>query len=87
MSNIAEKEEKQQHENEEISIYNPTSIIKFIQNNIIQLLLLGLVFVVIYIVDRITNFNNVLIDIQNQQMMKEQMKIMKKNKFKQKVKK
>jgi len=82
MSNIVEKEIKQLNEDEEISIYNPTSFINFIQNNIIQLLLLVLVFVVIYVVDCITNFNNVIIAIQNQQMMKEQMKIMKKNKFK-----
>ena len=56
------------------------SIMNFIQNNIIQFLLLGLVFFIIYIVDRVTHLNNLLAAAQQQQMIKEQMKQMKKGK-------
>ena len=55
------------------------SVFYFVQNNIIQLLLFGLVFVVIYAVDRVTHFNNILAAMQQQQMMKEQIKQMKKS--------
>jgi hypothetical protein len=63
---------------EEFSIFNFNSVINFVQNNIIQLLLFGLVFVVIYLVDRVTHYNNILAAIQQQKIMKEQMKQMKK---------
>ena len=56
------------------------SITEFIQNNIIQILLLGLVFVIVYVVDRLTHFNNLIAAAQQQQMMKEHMKQMKKGK-------
>ena len=66
-------------ENEdEFSIFNLNSVINFIQNNIIKILLLGLVFFIIYIVDRVTNLNNMIAAVQQQQMMKEQIKQMKK---------
>jgi hypothetical protein len=66
--------EQEKNMNDEFSIMN------FIQNNIIQFLLLGLVFFIIYIVDRVTHLNNLLAAAQQQQMIKEQMKQMKKGK-------
>ena len=74
MSDSHENEQKEKNDEEEFSILN------FIQNNVIQLLLLGLAFFIIYIVDRITHFNSIIIIMQQQQMMKEQMKQMKKGK-------
>jgi hypothetical protein len=56
------------------------SFIEFIQNNIIQILLLGLVFVIVYVVDRLTYINNLISVAQDQKMMKEHMKLMKKGK-------
>jgi hypothetical protein len=64
--------EQEKNMNDEFSIMN------FIQNNIIQFLLLGLVFFIIYIVDRVTHLNNLIVAAQQQQMIKEQMKQMKK---------
>lgn len=69
---MSDTTENAKNEDDEFSILN------FIQNNIIQLLLLGLVIIVIYVVDQITHFNNILISIQQQKMMKEQIKQMKK---------
>jgi len=74
MSDTTENNKYEKNEDDEFSIFN------FIQNNIIQLLLLGIVFFVIYAVDRITHFNNVLVAIQHEQMMKEQINFMKKGK-------
>lgn len=65
---------------QEKNIDDKFSIMNFIQNNIIQLLLLGLVFFIIYIVDRVTHLNNIIAAAQQQQMIKEQMKQMKKGK-------
>jgi len=62
---------------DELSIYNFKSIVHFIQNNIVQIILFILVFVVIYVVDRLTHFNTMLVAIQQQKIMKEQMKQMK----------
>jgi len=80
MSDSTEKEKKE----DEFSILNFNSIINFVQNNIIQLLLLMLVFIVIYVVDRITQFNNLLIAIQQEQMMRQQVRQIKKGKKKSK---
>ena len=43
-----------------LSIYYFNSTINYIKNNFIQLLLLGLVFFIIYIVDYISNINTML---------------------------
>jgi len=59
---------------DELSIYNFKSIIHFIQNNIVQIILFILVFVIIYLVDKVTHFNTMLVAIQQQQIMKDQMK-------------
>jgi hypothetical protein len=80
MSDTTENIQKEKNNDDEFSIFNLNSVINFIQNNIIQLLLLGIVFFVIYAVDRVTHFNNILVAMQQQQIMKEQMKQMKKGK-------
>jgi len=49
--------------NEEITSWNIQSIINFIKQNYIQLLLLLLVFFIIYIVDYIHNINNMLFNM------------------------
>jgi len=46
--------------NNDFSDWNIGSIVHFIKNNIIQLLLLILVFVIIYVVDHIANLNAML---------------------------
>jgi cell division protein FtsL len=56
------------------------SITDFLQNNIIQILLLGLVFLIIYAVDQVTHLNNLIAATQQQEMMKKHMKQMKKGK-------
>ena len=43
-----------------LSIYDFNSIINYIKNNFIQILLLGLVFFIIYTVDYISNINTML---------------------------
>jgi len=43
-----------------LSIYDFNSTINYIKNNFIKLLLLGLVFFIIYIVDYISNINTML---------------------------
>lgn len=73
-------EEQEKNTDYEFSIFNVNSVINFIQNNIIQLLLFGLVFFIIYIVDRVTHLNNIIAAAKQQQMMKEQLKQMKKSK-------
>jgi hypothetical protein len=65
---------------DEFSIFNLNSVIVFVKKNIIQILLFGLVFFIIYIVDRVTHLNNIITAAQQQQMMKEHMKQMKKGK-------
>lgn len=42
---------------EELSIWNFNSILNYIKQNFIQILLLFLVFVIIYIVDHLSNIN------------------------------
>ena len=44
----------------DLSIYDFNSIINYIKNNIIQILLLILVFFIIYAVDYISNINTIL---------------------------
>jgi dolichyl-phosphate-mannose--protein O-mannosyl transferase len=44
----------------DLSIYDFNSIINYIKNNIIQILLLILVFFIIYVVDYICNINTML---------------------------
>ena len=78
MSDTTENNKNEKNDDEEFSILNLNSVMNFIKNNIIQLLLLVFVFVIIYAVDRITHFNNILVAIQQQKIMKEQMKQMKK---------
>lgn len=46
--------------NNDFDSWNMEAIVHFIKNNIIQLLLLILVFVIIYVVDHITNLNAIL---------------------------
>lgn len=46
-----------EQDNDDLSIYNFNSIINYVKNNFIQILLLFVVIVIIYIVDRISNFN------------------------------
>jgi len=45
----------------DLSIYDFNSIINYINNNFIQILLLFLVFFIIYIVDYISNINTMMI--------------------------
>ena len=44
----------------ELSIYDFNSIINYIKNNFIQILLLLFVFLIIYTIDYISNINNML---------------------------
>lgn len=45
---------------EEVSNWNPETVFQFVKENILQFLLLLLVFVIIYVVDHITNLNAIL---------------------------
>ena len=71
---------------DDFSFYNINSLIDFVNNNITQLLLFLLVFVIIYIVDHISNFNTMLMVIQEQQSKNQQQKLLKKSKSKSKSK-
>jgi hypothetical protein len=66
---------------DDFSFYNIHSLIDFVKNNVTQILLLLLVFVIIYIVDHISNINTFLMAMQQQQ---EASKFMKKTKNKSK---
>jgi hypothetical protein len=44
----------------EVSNWTPEMVFQFVKENIVQLLLLLLVFVIIYVVDHITNINAML---------------------------
>lgn len=44
----------------DLSIYDFNSIINYIKNNFIQILLLLFVFLIIYIIDQISNINTML---------------------------
>jgi hypothetical protein len=46
--------------NDEVSNWTPETVFQFVKENILQLLLLLLVFVIIYAVDHITNINTML---------------------------
>jgi len=58
MNNIIE-------EDTEFNIYNFKSIINYLQENVIQILLIILVFFIIYIVDYISNVNAILMSQMN----------------------
>lgn len=45
---------------DEVSNWNPETVFQFVKENILQFLLLLLVFVIIYVVDHITNLNAIL---------------------------
>jgi hypothetical protein len=45
---------------DEVSNWTPEMVFQFVKENIVQLLLLLLVFVIIYVVDHITNINAML---------------------------
>jgi len=55
----------------EFSEFSEFSFIDFFKKNVYQLLLLLLAFFIIYVVDRITFFNNMFIHIQQQKMIKQ----------------
>jgi hypothetical protein len=63
---------------DDFSFYNINSLIDFVKNNVVQILLFLLVFVIIYIVDHISNINTMLMAMQQQQVVK----MMKKTKSK-----
>jgi Na+/H+ antiporter NhaC len=67
-------EDTESNKNEDKSI----NIIDFIKNNFFQIILFILVFIIIYIVDRITFHNANLMILNQQKIMKEQMKQFKK---------
>ena len=52
-------------EDNEFNIYNFKSIITYLQENVIQILLMILVFFIIYIVDYISNVNAILMSQMN----------------------
>ena len=58
-------------EENDLTEFSVFSIFDFLKNNIIQILLLLLAFVIIYVVDRINFFNNMFINIKQQKMLKE----------------
>ena len=45
---------------DEVSNWTPETVFQFVKENILQFLLLLLVFVIIYVVDHITNINTML---------------------------
>jgi hypothetical protein len=53
---------------DDFSFYNMNSIIEFVKNNLTQIFLFLLVFIIIYIVDHISNFNAMLMAIEQQQL-------------------
>jgi hypothetical protein len=67
---------------EDFSFYNINSILYFVKNNVIQIFLFLLVFVIIYIVDHISNINTMLLAMQQQQQQLAHKKITKKSKSK-----
>ena len=70
---------------EDFSFYNINSILYFVKNNVIQIFLFLLVFVIIYMVDHISNINTILMAMQQQQLQQLQLapkKITKKSKSK-----
>ena len=50
--------------NEELSIWNIYSIINYVKDNFVQFILLISVFIIIYYVDYINNFNTALTNLQ-----------------------
>lgn len=45
---------------DEVSNWTPETVFQFLKENVLQLLLLLLAFVIIYVVDRISNINAIL---------------------------
>ena len=45
---------------DDLSTWTPETVFQFLKENIVQLLLLLLVFIIIYVVDHITNINTML---------------------------
>ena len=45
---------------DEVSNWTPETVFRFLKENVLQLLLLLLAFVIIYVVDRISNINAIL---------------------------
>jgi hypothetical protein len=70
------------NEAEDVPKYNIKSIFDFIKKNFFQIILFILVFVIIFIVDRITFHNSKLMALHQEKMIKEQMKRFKKIKTK-----
>jgi len=66
------------YEEEEFSFFNIYSLIHFVKNNVLQIGLFLLVFVIIYLVDHITNINMMIMAIQDQQMAAYRAKMQKK---------
>ena len=82
-----DKEKIIDYEYGDFSFFNYNSIINFLQNNYIQIGMLILVFIIIYIVDHISNINAILYGIpsavpglQNQNNIKSKEKTMKQSK-------
>lgn len=71
-------------EDNDFSIYNFNSIINYIKDNFVQILLLILVFFIIFIVDYIANINTIIISQMNiipQQQTQNNVKIIKRRKM------
>lgn len=54
------EKEREKEKDHEFSILDINSIVDFVKNNIIQILLFILVFIIIYIVDYIQNINAII---------------------------
>jgi hypothetical protein len=67
---------------EKFSFFNIHSLGYFLKNNIFQLILLFIVFIIVYVVDRITNHNMNIMALHHEKIIKEQLKQAKKHKNK-----
>jgi len=79
---MKERVESDNYEEDDFSFYNINSITIFLKNNVIQICLFIMVFIIIYIVDHISNINTMLLAIQQQQIAIQNEKNMKKYKSK-----
>jgi len=79
---MKERVESDNYEEDDFSFYNINSITIFLKNNVIQICLFIMVFIIIYIVDHISNINTMLLAIQQQQIALQNEKNMKKYKSK-----
>jgi hypothetical protein len=64
LENNYDKKYENVNDNEEFNIYNINSIIYFIKNNFVQILLFILVFFIIFIVDYVSNINTMIFNAQ-----------------------